>query len=103
MTTDVKNHRIWKFIEQAQEKGLDVIDFYRPVSKLADLKYEKICQELNTLGYTTNDMTNPNGNSLSSILRVGNLLNNKIAEDGWGKIMTAQRMSRMIHSNHNGG
>lgn len=76
MTSNIENHRIWKLIESAQDKGKDVMDFYRPVSKLADIKYEKLCRELNAAGYTTNDMTNPNGNSLTGIIRVGNLLIN---------------------------
>lgn len=85
-------HRIWKLIELAQQKGQDVLDFYRPVSKLADLKYAKLCQQLNDVGYTTNDMTNPNGNSLTGIIRVGNLLDGAAYYEADDGPLTAEQM-----------
>lgn len=74
MRSKSPNHRIWFFINNAKEQGKDSIEFYRPVSKLADRKYSELCEELNSMGYYAKDMTNPNGSSLAGIISINNIL-----------------------------
>lgn len=73
MQSKYPNHRIWFFINRAKEQGKDSIDFYRPVSILANRKYEEICQELNQIGYKAKDLTNPNGNSLAGLISISQI------------------------------
>ncbi len=74
MQSKYPNHRIWFFINRAKEQGKDSIEFFRPISKLADRKYSELCQELNSTGYHAKDMTNPNGSSLAGIIGISNIL-----------------------------
>lgn len=74
MKTKYPNHRIWFFINNAKEQGKDNIEFYRPISKLADRKYSELCEELNNMGYVAKDMTNPNGSSLAGLISISNLI-----------------------------
>lgn len=74
MQSKYPNHRIWFFINRAKQENKDSIDFYRPVSRLADHKYEQIREELNSMGYIAKDMTNPNGSSLAGLLSISNIL-----------------------------
>lgn len=73
MKSKYPNHRIWFFINHAKEQGKDTIDFYRPVSILADRRYEELCEELNEMGYKAKDLTNPNGNSLSGLITISQI------------------------------
>lgn len=74
MQSKYPNHRIWFFINRAKEQGKDSIEFYRPISTLANRKYEQICEELNDMGYLAKDQTNPNGNSLAGLITISNLI-----------------------------
>lgn len=74
MKTKYPNHRIWFFINHAKETGQDSIDFYHPVSSLANKRYEELKDNLNELGYVAKSMSNPKGNSLAGLMLVSNIL-----------------------------
>jgi hypothetical protein len=103
MRSKSPNHRIWFFINNAKDQGKDSIEFYRPVSKLADRKYSELCEELNSMGYYAKDMTNPNGSSLAGIIAVNNILHDvPYYEEDDGPLTQAQleEIQRIANETH---
>lgn len=68
-----EGHRVWYFIETAKSTGRDTIDFPRPVSTLANRKYEDLALVLKEKGYVVSGVSSPTGSSVG-VMQISNIM-----------------------------
>ncbi len=72
-SNNFEGHRVWHFIANAKSTGRDSIDFPRPVSTLANKKYEDLSEILKQKGYIVSGVSSPNG-SCVGVMQISNIL-----------------------------